>query len=310
MKNVSRLISKGVGAATLASVLFMMPANGAEAMAATPYESWGGEMINVEAFVGDGNVSFKWDWDETMFEEGQTEVAVWISTVDMNRIAADGWNLPESDYAVLGENVWIQDVPMDVNEWTFSGLTNGISYWFDCYGDWTPVYNGEGDEYYPALVPVASTEGESTTPENPSEGGSTTTPENPSEGGSTTTPENPSVGGNTTTPENPSEGESCAPGSVSKEKSGVEVFSESLSTISESIDKAEAGATIKIEGGDGFHALPNSIMKALYEKGNVSLEFTYDYEGVDYKIVIPAGKAVNNDIPWYGPMYLATYFGK
>ena len=36
----------------------------------------------------------------------------------------------------------------------------------------------------------------------------------------------------------------------------------------------------------------------------------YTFEGKEYTVTIPAGAAENNDIPWYGPLYLQMRYGK
>lgn len=59
----------------------------------------------------------------------------------------------------------------------------------------------------------------------------------------------------------------------------------------------------------GVTALSNSVMKELLKRKDVSLKLEFTYEGKDYVIIIPAGQAVDNDIPWYGPLYLAQQFG-
>ncbi len=75
------------------------------------------------------------------------------------------------------------------------------------------------------------------------------------------------------------------------------------------ITEAEEGGTIVISRKQGIHTLSNSMMKALLERSDVSLVLECTYKGVDYKIVIPAGKAVDNNIPWYGPLYLVSIYG-
>ena len=50
-------------------------------------------------------------------------------------------------------------------------------------------------------------------------------------------------------------------------------------------------------------------MKELLKKGDISLKLEFTYNEEEYVIVIPAGAALDNDIPWYGPLYLAQQFG-
>ena len=82
-----------------------------------------------------------------------------------------------------------------------------------------------------------------------------------------------------------------------------------IDEIVDTITEAQEGGTIVIEKEQGIHTLSNSMMKALLERGDVSLVLECTYKGVAYKIVIPAGKAVDNDIPWYGPLYLVSVYG-
>lgn len=55
--------------------------------------------------------------------------------------------------------------------------------------------------------------------------------------------------------------------------------------------------------------MSNSVMQMLVKRSDVTLIMEYTYEGKDYRVVIPAGKAVNDEIPWYGPLYLAGRYG-
>ena len=65
-----------------------------------------------------------------------------------------------------------------------------------------------------------------------------------------------------------------------------------------------------LEQGKNIYALPNSIMKDLFKKKTVAMELEYTFEGKEYKVTIPAGAAEDNDIPWYGPLYLQMRYGK
>lgn len=76
------------------------------------------------------------------------------------------------------------------------------------------------------------------------------------------------------------------------------------------IAAAEEGSTVTITRDQGINALSNDFMKTLLERGDVTLVFEYSYEGVDYTIEIPAGEALDDDIPWYGPLYLYSIYGK
>ena len=93
-------------------------------------------------------------------------------------------------------------------------------------------------------------------------------------------------------------------GGESSDKSNV-----FIDEILDMITEAEEGGTVVIARKQGIHTLSNSMMKALLERGDVSLVLECTYKDVDYKVVIPAGKAVDNDIPWYGPLYLVSIYG-
>lgn len=73
------------------------------------------------------------------------------------------------------------------------------------------------------------------------------------------------------------------------------------------IKTAEAGSTVTLD--EGTDTLSNAVMKELLKKGDVSLKLEFTYNDRDYVILIPAGAALDNDIPWYGPLYLAQQYG-
>lgn len=81
------------------------------------------------------------------------------------------------------------------------------------------------------------------------------------------------------------------------------------SALDSQITVALSGTTVKITKDQNICSLSNSTMQQLLKRGDVALEMEYTYEGVDYKILIPAGAAMDNEIPWYGPLYLAQHYG-
>ncbi|MCM1046277.1 MAG: LysM domain-containing protein [Candidatus Gastranaerophilales bacterium] len=83
---------------------------------------------------------------------------------------------------------------------------------------------------------------------------------------------------------------------------GMEVYEKAIAA-------AVPGAVITIPKSEGITAISNDVMRMLYERNDITLVMEYTYEGVDYRIVIPAGGAVYSDIPWYGPLYLAAHYG-
>ena len=89
-----------------------------------------------------------------------------------------------------------------------------------------------------------------------------------------------------------------------------DVFGRYRENLANEIANAKDGTTVKITRDQDINALPNDIMKALYKKQTVALELEYTFQGKDYTVTIPAGKAENNDIEWYGPLYLQMRYGK
>ena len=73
------------------------------------------------------------------------------------------------------------------------------------------------------------------------------------------------------------------------------------------IQSAPAGSTVVMDRS--ITTLSNAAMKELLKQGDVSLKLDFTYLGQRYVITIPAGKALNDDVPWYGPLYLAQQFG-
>ncbi|SDJ70638.1 Listeria/Bacterioides repeat-containing protein [Lachnospiraceae bacterium G41] len=60
----------------------------------------------------------------------------------------------------------------------------------------------------------------------------------------------------------------------------------------------------------GDFALSYDIMLYLVEHPDITLIYTVTYEGVDYTITIPGGKAIaDSNIPWYGPLWLLANYG-
>ena len=80
--------------------------------------------------------------------------------------------------------------------------------------------------------------------------------------------------------------------------------------LASEIANAKDGAIIKITRDKEINALPNDIMQALYKKQTVALVMEYTYNDKEYTVTIPAGKAQDNSIEWYGPLYLQMYYGK
>lgn len=73
------------------------------------------------------------------------------------------------------------------------------------------------------------------------------------------------------------------------------------------ITETQPGSTIVMD--KGVTTLSNSVMKELLKRKDVSLKLEFTYQDKEYVIIIPAGAALDNDIPYYGPLYLAQHFG-
>lgn len=77
---------------------------------------------------------------------------------------------------------------------------------------------------------------------------------------------------------------------------------------------ADAGktGTVKTVYLKDVTSLSLSAMKGLKDTSNVILDMTYTYKGVGFHVVIPGGSLIYTDesIPWYGPVWLYTYYGQ
>ncbi len=125
-----------------------------------------------------------------------------------------------------------------------------------------------------------------------------------------------------TTPEptpTPSVTPSATPASKAKEESNTDNTPVSTSYAGNSsvletsmlikdINATVAGNTLTIDRRYNRQYLTNAEMKALLSKGTIALRMQFSYNGVEYDITIPAGLAVNDGIPFYGPLYLAGRF--
>lgn len=98
------------------------------------------------------------------------------------------------------------------------------------------------------------------------------------------------------------------PGQNASGNCGGSGGSASLGSLESQIASAAPGTTVKVTRDQNINTLPNSTMQMLVRRGDVTLEMEYTYKGEDYHVIIPAGKAVDNEIRWYGPLYLSAYF--
>ena len=71
----------------------------------------------------------------------------------------------------------------------------------------------------------------------------------------------------------------------------------------------ELGGPRTVEYSGDF-ALSYDIMQYLADHPDITLIYTVTYEGEDYTITIPGGKAIADpNIPWYGPLWLLANYG-
>lgn len=129
-------------------------------------------------------------------------------------------------------------------------------------------------------------------------------------------PANPAV---TPTPCSTSTGTSKDPGTAAVERLTATVELQVAAAVDAAIEQAvEAGITpeeakadtvVKLNGkylGTNMFSV-NTMQK--FQDAGVDIAFSYDYDGNHYEILMPAGEIpVVDDVPWYGPLYLAELF--
>ena len=75
-------------------------------------------------------------------------------------------------------------------------------------------------------------------------------------------------------------------------------------------EAADSGEPTIVYWNEG-NGLPYNLLLFIKENPNISLVFSYDYEGKDYKITIPGDKVdLGEYVPWYGPINLYGRYGK
>lgn len=90
--------------------------------------------------------------------------------------------------------------------------------------------------------------------------------------------------------------------------SATDYYGNSMRSMEQTIAAAEKGSTVKIVTTESV-TLTSSVMRALINNPTVSMYLEYTYNGQNYKVLIPAGKAkVVEGIEYYGPLYLYSLF--
>ena len=108
----------------------------------------------------------------------------------------------------------------------------------------------------------------------------------------------------------PAPGTTPAPGPALSSQSPEESHTDYLDELREHLKSSIALGGAQTVTWDQGTALPYDIMKTLEDNPDITLVFSYTYEGRDYKVTIPGGRAkAFIDIPWYGPVYLYVTYG-
>ena len=223
-------------------------------------------------------------------------------TFDCWNTAADGSGTPYKDEEVGNLSITDNDTVTLYAQWTTDTFTiswknyDGTVLETDknvAYGS-TPTYDGE--------TPIRAKEGNKVytfsgwTPEiDTVKGAATYTATYSEEVVEQTEPETPQ---NPTEPETTEEPEEEIP-----EKDWLDDLRLALNIAAE----PDSEKTVEYSGD---FALPYEIMNFLVNHPDITFVYHVTYEGQEYTITIPAGKAVAYaDTPWYGPLWLLANYG-
>ncbi len=231
---------------------------------------------------GDGQLTVRWQCNIAQTEKGplwnRNDITFWVYEEEIpNAETKTHMELTGGENPDEGEYDWVTfgeaDPPGPTGSCTVTGLTNGTTYYV--YADAAVNVDAQGNEI--------STNG----------GGPEAIDHKYMYVGSCT----PLAGLSN----------SSASSSGSSDEGEQTPYEEYLAEVEEQIAEAETGSTVVME--EGISALSKDIMKDLLDKGDVDLRMEFTYDGVDYLIIIPAGEALDEDIPWYGHLYLTARFG-
>lgn len=81
-----------------------------------------------------------------------------------------------------------------------------------------------------------------------------------------------------------------------------------VSMPTDSNSGTQSSRMVTIEGGEKIYSLPQKTMAMIAANPNITITFTYIYNGVKYMTVIPAGAVIDPTIEWFGPAYLMCHF--
>ncbi len=116
----------------------------------------------------------------------------------------------------------------------------------------------------------------------------------------------------------------CGGGAVDPGSSGTEKLSNAIENeVAKAVDvainnavaaggtaeAAKAATVVHLDGRTlGTNMFSINTMRS-FQNADVNIEFSYDYNGYHYVVMMPAGQIpLADDVPWYGPLYLAHIF--
>ncbi|MBQ8326469.1 MAG: hypothetical protein IJX86_05305 [Lachnospiraceae bacterium] len=86
-------------------------------------------------------------------------------------------------------------------------------------------------------------------------------------------------------------------------------FKDDYARMLKDISEAESGASVEIDA-TVWHSFSAKQLEELMQRKDVDLVFIYAYEGEKFKVTIPAGTEMIYDCEWYGPLKVASMFGR
>ena len=103
----------------------------------------------------------------------------------------------------------------------------------------------------------------------------------------------------------------CSCGAVA-DRSVIPATQDAVSGMMDAIQNAPSGGNISFDSGR-FYTMSDKIIKKLAERSDVITEITFEYQGIAYKMTIPAGidytAILADDERFYGYFYFAQLIG-